>query len=143
ESSGIRANYTRASALSSPIWRVRPSASSPSATSAAQRSNGSRRARVRSSGRGYRAGPLPPTRCASSSTYWPTISVTYAHASDAQSGGAVVADQLAGKADQDRRQGCQPRAVRHVPHAEVAVWRQMFNEILSLITRLRAQPAPA
>src|SRR5262252_7735729 len=28
---------------------------------------------------------------------------------------AEVADQLAGKADQDRRQGCQPWAVRHLP----------------------------
>jgi hypothetical protein len=44
--------------------------------SAAQRSNGSRRTRVRSSGHGCRAGPSPPTRRASSSTHWPTISVT-------------------------------------------------------------------
>ena len=29
--------------------------------------------------------------------------------------GAMAADQPAGKADQDRRQGCQPRPLRHVP----------------------------
>jgi hypothetical protein len=69
-------NCTRASALSSPTWLVRPSVLSPSTTSAAQRSNGSRRARVQSSGRGGRAGPSPPTPSASSSTHWPTISVT-------------------------------------------------------------------
>jgi hypothetical protein len=43
----------------------------------------------------------------------------------------------------DRRQGCQPWALRHVPDGQVAVSRQMFNEILSLIARLRAPPAPA
>jgi len=62
--------HSRASALSSSTWFVRPSALSPSTIGAAQRS---RRARVQSSGRGCRAGPFAATRCASSSTYWPTI----------------------------------------------------------------------
>jgi hypothetical protein len=66
----------RASALSSPTWRGRPSALSPSTTSAAQQSNGSRRARVRSSGPDCHAAPSPPTRCASSSTHWRAISPT-------------------------------------------------------------------
>jgi len=48
-SSGIRASCTRASAPSSPTWDVRPSESSPSTTSAARLSSGSKRARARSS----------------------------------------------------------------------------------------------
>jgi hypothetical protein len=57
----------------------------------------------------------------------------------------VVADQLAGKADQDRRQAKVVSHGRYVTFrmAEVAVSRQIFNEILSLIARLRAPPAPA
>jgi hypothetical protein len=47
------------------------------------------------------------------------------------------------KADQDQRQGRQPRPVSHFQLAEVEVPRQMFAEILSLIARLRAPPAPA
>ena len=39
--------------------------------------------------------------------------------------------------------GRQPRPVCHLQLAEVAVPRQMFAEILSLIARLRAPPAPA
>jgi Transposase DDE domain group 1 len=46
-SSGIRASFTRGSASSSPTWRGRPSASSPSTISAAQRSSSSKRARAR------------------------------------------------------------------------------------------------
>jgi hypothetical protein len=55
----------------------------------------------------------------------------------------VIADQPAREADQDRPEGCEPRPVRHVQMAQVAVSRQMFQEILSLIARLRAPPAPA
>ena len=62
-------------------------------------------------------------------------------AGDAEDGAAVVADQPAREAHQDRREGRQPRALRHV--AEVAVSRQMFANILSLIARLRTPPAPA
>jgi hypothetical protein len=39
----------------------------------------------------------------------------HADAGDAEDGGAVVADQPAGEADQDRRQGGLPRPVRHFP----------------------------
>ena len=39
----------------------------------------------------------------------------HADAGDAEDGGAVVADQPAREADQDRRQGRQPRPLRHVP----------------------------
>jgi hypothetical protein len=57
--------------------------------------------------------------------------------------GAVVVDQPAREADQDRRQGRQPRSLAMFQMAEVAVPRQMFTEILSLIARLQAPPAPA
>jgi hypothetical protein len=40
-------------------------------------------------------------------------------------------------------EGHQPRSLRHLPMAEVAVSRQMFQQILSLIARLRAPTAPA
>jgi hypothetical protein len=39
----------------------------------------------------------------------------HAHAGDAEGSGVVVADQPAGKADQDRRQGGQPRPLRYLP----------------------------
>ena len=55
---------------------ARPSGSSPSTTSAAPASSGSRKARVRSSGRGCHAGRSQPTRCGSSFMRWPTISAT-------------------------------------------------------------------
>jgi hypothetical protein len=42
-----------------------------------------------------------------------------------------------------RRQGREPRPVHDLSDGEVAVPRQMFQDILSLIARLRAQPAPA
>ena len=68
------ASFIRASASSSPTCRARPSGSSPSTTSAAHASNGSKRARVRSSGRGCHAGRSPPTPCGSSFMRSPTIS---------------------------------------------------------------------
>jgi len=49
----------------------------------------------------------------------------------------------AGEADQDRREGHEPRAHVTFQMAAVAVPRQMFQEILTLIARLRAPPAPA
>jgi hypothetical protein len=41
------------------------------------------------------------------------------------------------------REGRQPRALCDLPDGRVAVSRQMFADILSLIARLRAPPAPA
>jgi len=67
----------------------------------------------------------------------------HADAGDAEGGGGtVVAEQRAGEADQDR---CEARHGRCITFqtAEVAVSRQMFQEILSLIARLRAPPVPA
>ena len=74
KSNGTLASSIRVSASSSPICRARPSGSSPSTTSAAHASNGSRKARARSSGRGCRAGRLRPTRFGSSFMRSPTIS---------------------------------------------------------------------
>jgi hypothetical protein len=67
-SNGTRAICTRASASSSPTWRGPPSVWLPSTTSAARRSNGSKRARARSNGRGCHAAPSAPMPSASSST---------------------------------------------------------------------------
>ena len=66
----------------------------------------------------------------------------HADAGDAQGGGTVVADQPAREADQDRRKGGHGRYVTF-QLAEVVVSRQMFKDILMLIARLRAPPAPA
>ena len=55
---------------------ARPSGSLPSTTSAGPASNGSRKARTRSSGRGCPAARSPPTRYVFSCTRWPTISPT-------------------------------------------------------------------
>ncbi len=66
-SSGTPASCARASASSSPTWPVQPSASSPSTTTGAPASSTSKKARARSSGRGCRAIPSPPTRFACSS----------------------------------------------------------------------------
>jgi hypothetical protein len=51
--------------------------------------------------------------------------------------------QPAREADQERRERHQPWPLRHVQMVEVAVTRQLFAEILSLIAQLRAPPAPA
>ena len=67
-----------------------------------------------------------------------------AKAGDAEDGGAVVADGPAREADQDRREGRQPRPLRHVPNGRGGgAAREMFADILSLIARLRVLPAPA
>jgi hypothetical protein len=55
----------------------------------------------------------------------------------------MVADHPTRKAGQDQRPGGEPRALRHFQMAEVAVSRQKFADILMLIARLRAPPAPA
>src|SRR3954447_5368801 len=47
------------------------------------------------------------------------------------------------KADQDGREGRQPPPLRHLPAGRSLVSWQMFAEVLSLIARLRAPPAPA
>src|SRR5277367_3839054 len=75
-SSGIGASFARASASSSPTWRGRPSASSASTTGAARQSNGSKKGKARSNGRGCRPVPSPPTPCVFSFMCWPTTWAT-------------------------------------------------------------------
>jgi hypothetical protein len=66
-----------------------------------------------------------------------------AHAGDAGADQELVADELEGEVDQNR-----PKVVSHGRYiifqmAEVAIPRQIFQEILRLIAELRPQPPPA
>ena len=76
-------------------------------TSAGRASNGSRRAKVRSSGRDCRAERSPPMRCGSSFMPSPTTSAISC-AGDAEADQELVADKLEGQVDQDRREGGEP-----------------------------------
>jgi hypothetical protein len=67
----------------------------------------------------------------------------HANPGDAKDRGAVVADQFAREADQDRAKVISHRRYVTFQLAEFAVSRQMFADILSLIPRLRTPPAPA
>jgi len=55
----------------------------------------------------------------------------------------MVADEPEGEADQDRRKVVSHGRYVAFPNAEVAIPRQMFQEILRLIAELRPQPPPA
>jgi hypothetical protein len=65
----------------------------------------------------------------------------HADTRDAQGGGAVVADQSAGEADQIGATVVSHGRYVTFQMAEVAVSRLMFRDILMLIARLRATPA--
>ena len=64
------------------------------------------------------------------------------HACNTGADQGLVADELEGEADQDRREGGEPRTLCRLQMAEVAIPRQMFQEILRLIAELRPQPPP-
>jgi hypothetical protein len=64
-------------------------------------------------------------------------------ARDARANQELVSDQPEGEADQDRREGRQPRPYIGFQMAEVAVARTLFAEILRLIAELRPPPNPA
>ena len=66
----------------------------------------------------------------------------YANAGDAQGGAAMVADQPARETVKIGAKVVSHGRYVWFQMAEVAVPRQMFAEILSLIGRLRAPPAP-
>jgi hypothetical protein len=66
-----------------------------------------------------------------------------AHAGDVGADQGLVADDLEGQADQDRRENGEPRPLCHLPDGRVVIARQMFQEILRLIAELRPQPPPA
>jgi hypothetical protein len=67
----------------------------------------------------------------------------HANPGDARGSGAVVPDEFAGEADQDRANVVSHGRYVMFQMAEVAVPRQMFHDILRLIVRLRAPPTPA
>src|SRR5713101_3646921 len=75
--------------------------------------------------------------------FWKVSSLYLNPHSPDEGGGAVVADEPQREADEDRCEGRQLWPLCHLPDGQVAVSRQMFAEILSLIARLRAPPTPA
>jgi hypothetical protein len=99
---------------------------------------------VKSNGRGCHIGPLLPMPSVSSfMCAGIQLGQLHAAAGDAQAGGAVVVDQPARKAGQDRREGRQPRALRHVPGGR---GRDVATDVprnLTLIARLQTSSAPA
>ena len=66
-----------------------------------------------------------------------------AAAGDARADQGLVTDKLEGEADQDRRKVVSHGRYVAFQMAEVAIPRQMFQEILRLIAELRPQPPPA
>jgi hypothetical protein len=115
--------------------------SSPSTTSAAHASNGSRRAKARSNGRDCRAVRSPPTPSVSNFTRSPIISEISTLATP-----EPIKDwSLTSLKEKLIKIGA--KVVNHGRYvafqmAEVAIPRQMFEEILRLITELRPQPPP-
>src|SRR5262245_2816800 len=65
------------------------------------------------------------------------------HACNTGADQGLVAYELEGEADQDRREGVSHGRYVVFQMAEVAIPRQMFQEILRLIAELRPQPPPA
>jgi len=137
-SSGIRVSFIRASALSSPTWRGRWSVSSPSTTTAAPASSTSKKAKARSSGPGCHADPSPPPapRAAYNlGNFMRTLAMP------------KTAEPWSLTSLREKLIKIGAKVVSHGRYttfqmAEVAVPRQMFQEILMLIAQLRAPPAP-
>jgi hypothetical protein len=100
-SNGTRASFMRATASSVPTWRGRRSASWPSTTTAAWRSNGSKKERARSNGRGWLSCCQRRPSSAPRTGLQPRQ--FHADAGDAQNGRAVVADQPAREVDDAHR----------------------------------------
>jgi hypothetical protein len=73
----------------------------------------------------------------------PTTSAISCGLGDAGADQGLVIDELEGEAGQDRREGGEARTLHIFQMAEVAIARQMFQEILWLIAELRPQPPPA
>jgi Transposase DDE domain group 1 len=142
-SSGIRAGFTRVSASSSPTWLGLPTVSSPSTTSAAAeqwikegknaikwtrlscRTFAANAVRLQLHALAYNVGNFMQTLAMPKAARpWSLTSLReklIKIGAKVTSHGHYVTFQL----------------------AEVAMSRQMFSDILSLIARLRAQPAPA
>src|SRR5262245_11257671 len=62
-----------------------------------------------------------------------------AHAGDAGADQGLVAGELEGEVDQDRRESREPRPLCYLPDGRGRHARQMFQEILRLIAELRPQ----
>ncbi len=60
----------------------------------------------------------------------------HADGSSARGGRAMVADRPAGEAREHRRQIVRHARLRHLPHGEVAVPKELFEQILQLIDGL-------
>jgi hypothetical protein len=143
-SSGIRVSFIRASALSSPTWRGRWSVSLRSTTTAAPASSTSKKARARSSG--------PRLSCRSFAANAVRLQL---HALAYNLGNFMRTLAMPKTAEpwsltslREKLIKIGAKVVSHGRYttfqmAEVAVPRQMLQEILSLIARLRAPPAPA
>ena len=80
-------------------------------TNAGRASSGSRKAKARSSGRGCHAERSPPTRCGSSFMRSPTTSAISCGLWRRRSRSRTCHDELEGEADQDRREGGEPRTL--------------------------------
>ena len=115
-SSGIKASFIPASAASSPTCRDRLKTLSPSTAGAAPASSGSKKARARiRCTRGCHAGCSQPTLSGFSFTLLPTISATFCappHTPTSSTEEGYVQIQ---EADQDRREGRQPRPLCRLP----------------------------
>jgi Transposase DDE domain group 1 len=110
----------------------------------ALRNNGSRKARARLNGRGCPAEPLPPIPSASSSMPSPTTFGNFMRTPAMPK--AAGPWSLTSLREKLIKIGA--KVVSHGRYvtfqmAEVAMSRQMFQEMLSLIARVRAPPAPA
>jgi hypothetical protein len=124
-------------------YRARPIVSSPSTTSAAHASSGSRKVRARSSGHGCRAGRLRPTPSGSSFMRWPTISaISCARWRRPSRSKDWSLTSLKEKLIKIGAKVVSHRRYVAFLMAEVAIPRQMFQEILRLIADLRPQSPP-
>jgi len=105
-----------------------------------QARHGSRKARARSNGGGCRAGRSRPTPCGSNFMRLPTtLAISCVRWQRRSRSGLVRRKKLIKIGAKVMRHG------RYVAFqmAEVAIPRQMFQEILRLIAELRPQPPPA
>lgn len=142
-SNGTLASFTCASGPSSPAWRGRPSASGPLqsarhplAVHQGGKGRGQTYAAVIPHLRRQRRPPPAPCAGLQLGNFMPTLALPKAE----------ELLSLTSLCDQLIKIG--PKVVSHGRYvtfeaAEVAVLRQMFLEILMLITRLQAPPAPA
>ena len=136
--------YPRVGFIVTNLTPPAPSGSSPSTISAARPSNGSRRARTRSSGPGCRAERWRPTPCGSSFMPWPTTWPTSCAPWPCRRRWTTWS--LTTLREKVVKIGA--KVIAHARYtvfqmAEVAVPRDLFRRILNMIADLRPrEPAP-